>query len=134
MALRSYLIFITIIYFFFLDFVYYTLPMPLKAYNDHYPFLSNNILENIFMLYPYINVLPVIILLFNKSLCKLFSFTLLIVQLFYLLKLLIYIKCPTCASSGFIPTFDILSQTILVGLIATITLIYKPSDKVKPEK
>ena len=131
---RKYLLILPLLYFILLNYFYYLLPMPLKAYNDHYPFLTEIFLNRFFIIYPFLNVLALVFYLFNKKLCKVYCLCLLIIYTLYLAKLLIYLDCATCSANGFIPFLTINIQVAINVVVISLTLLSHQDARLVPQK
>jgi hypothetical protein len=121
--MKKYILTILIVLFLlFLCVQSFTYQMPLEAFNAKYPYIPQRFLHPFLIVFPYINLMPVLFLFIGKKPFALFSVALSYLYLLYHLKLFIFLECPQCSSAGLMPLLDFRFQLLIFAIFFLISL------------
>jgi hypothetical protein len=109
----------------------YNLPFSLLSYNIKNGLLSEELSKYLFKLLPYVNMIPIILLVlnFNKNSFKFICLAITTFYLFFTIGMIVTQDCPKCAAWGILPLVPYNFQLLIFFILFTLSLfIYFSKD------
>ena len=114
----------------------YNLPFSLLTYNLKNGLLSEELSKYLFKFLPYVNMIPIILLVlnFNKNSFKFICIAITTFYLFFTIGMIITQDCPKCAAWGLLPLVSYNFQLLIFFILFSFSLFIYFSNSRSIEK